>query len=143
MNEPQRIDIRKTYEDGSIGTPTIIDYEVEEFRNRIIDPDELLIKEEKITILFTYPLSIKVKFEFENKGGFTRLDLFRCIYEGYKKIYDEEEEEVGDPGTYDRLYNRRKSNGKYGIWGHYIDDLFLEIIFYDPIEKLCTLAIGS
>lgn len=143
MNESQRIDIRKTYEDGSIGTPTIIDYEVEEVRNRLVEPDELIIKEEKITILFTYPLSVKVKFEFENKDGFTRLDLFRCIYEGYKKIYDEEEEEVGDPGTYDRLYNRGKSHGKYGIWGHYMDDLYLEIIFYDPIERLCTLAIGS
>ena len=143
MNKNQRIDIRKTYEDGSIGTPTVVDYGSEYTRNRIVDPDELVIKEEKITIRFTYPLSVKVYLEFENEGGFTKLDLFRCIYEGYKKIYDEEENEVGDPGIYERLYNRRESHGKYGIWGHYIEDLFLEIIFYDPIERLCTLAIGS
>ena len=71
------------------------------------------------------------------------MDLFRCIYEGYKKIYDEEEAEVGDPGTYDRLYNRRKSEGKYDIWGHYLNDLYVEGILYNLEEKSIDLQIGS
>jgi len=82
-------------------------------------------------------------FDYENKGGFTRIDLFRCIYEGYKKIYDEEEQEVGDLGIYENLYNRKESDGKYGIWGHYLDDLFLEGVFYNLDLNLVTLFIGS
>lgn len=125
------------------GTPHIIDYADEELRNRIIDPDEIIIPDEKITLRITYPLSVKLIYEYEQKGGFSRKDLFRIIYEAYKKIYDEEQEQVGDPGTYERLYNRRKSDGPYGIWGHYLDDLYLEFIRYDPKTKTVNLAIGS
>ncbi len=32
------------------GTPLVIDYADEELRNRIIDPDEIIIPDEKITI---------------------------------------------------------------------------------------------
>jgi len=61
----------------------------------------------------------------------------------YKKIYDEEEKQVGDPGTYESLYNRRESNDPYGIWGHYLDDLYLELIRYNPKTRIVNLAIGS
>jgi hypothetical protein len=50
---------------------------------------------------------------------------------------------VGDPGTYERLYNRRKSDGPYGIWGHYLEELFLEFIRYNPKSKIVNLDIGS
>jgi len=143
LSETQKIMLWKRYEDGEVGTPMIRDYETEFDRNSLVDPDELVIQEEKITIEFRYPLSVKVYMEFESKRGFTNMDLFRCVYEGYKKIYDEEEAEAGDPGIYEKLYNRKPSQGKYGIWGHYMNDLFLEIIYYNPEEKLCTLAIGS
>jgi hypothetical protein len=63
-------------------------------------------------------------------------------YKAYKKIYNEEKQ-VGDPGTYEMLYNRKKSEGRYGIWGHYLDDLYLEFITYDPKTKMVHLAIGS
>lgn len=124
-------------------TPHIIDYANEELRNRIINPDEIIIPDEKITLRITYPLSVEVLYEYEQKGGFSRKDLFQIIYKEYKKIYDEEEEQAGDPGTYERLYNRRESNGPYGIWGHYLDDLYLEFIRYDPKTKIVNLAIGS
>ena len=122
-------------------TPHIIDFADEELRNRIIYPDEIIIPDEKITLRINYPLSVEVLHEYEQKGGFSRKDLFRLIYEEYKKIYDEEEKQVGDPGTYKRLYNRRESNGPYGIWGHYLDDLYLEFIRYDPKIKTVNLAI--
>ena len=102
-----------------------------------------MIKEETISIKFSYPLENKVSFEYHNKGGFTRLDLFRCIYEGYKDIYEAEEKEVGDPGTYRMLYNRKQSKGKYGIWGHYMNDLRIEGIIYDSKERFIELSIGS
>ena len=143
MSETQKILLWKKYENGELGTPKVSDYGSEYERNTLVKPDELAIKEDKITIEFSYPLSVKVYFKFEKEGGFTNMDILRCVYEGYTKIYDEEEAEAGDPGIYERLYNRRPSHGKYGIWGHYMNDLFLEIIFYNPKEKLCTLAIGS
>lgn len=125
------------------GTPLIIDYADEELRNRIINPDEIIIPDEKITLKITYPLSVEIVHEYEQKGGFSRKDLFRYIYEAYKKIYDEEEEQVGDPGTYEMLYNRKKSEGPYGIWGHQLGDLYLEFITYDPKTKIVNLDIGS
>ena len=85
-----------------------------------------MIKEETVSIKFSYPLDNMVSFEYSNKGRFTRLDLFRCIYEGYDNIYETEGNEIGNPGTYENLYNRRPSEGRYGIWGHYLDDLIIE-----------------
>jgi len=135
----KRIDLR--LDDDS--TPTVINYNVEEMRNQLVNPNEVVINDEKIQILFSYPLTNKVMFTYEKKGGFTRMDLFRLIYEGYKKIYNEEDSEVGDPGIYDMLYNRKKSDGKYGIWGHYIGDLWIEILYYDPSTRILKMAIGS
>lgn len=125
------------------GTPLIIAYTDEKLRNKIINPDEIIIPDEKITLKITYPLSVEVDREYEQRGGFSRMDLFRYIYEAYKNIYDEEEEQVGDPGTYERLYNRKKSEGPYGIWGHELGDLCLESIRYDPKMKIVNLHVGS
>ncbi|MFW9873540.1 MAG: hypothetical protein ACFFG0_10585, partial [Candidatus Thorarchaeota archaeon] len=113
------------------GTPHITDYGDEYLRNRIINPDEIIIPDEKITLRITYPLSVEVLCEREQKGGFSRKDIFQWIYEEYKKIYKIEEEKAGDPGIYKMLYNRKKSEGPYGIWGHYLEDLYLEFIRYD------------
>ena len=121
----------------------VVDYEEQDVVNAIIDPMKLLIKEDSISIKFSYPLWNKVSFKYKNKGGFTRLDLFRCIFEGYKKIYETEEKDAGDPGTYENLYNRRLSQGRYRIWGHYMVDLRIEGIVYDSKTKLVELLIGS
>ncbi len=118
-------------------------YNREYVRESVIAPDELVIPEEEITIRFTYPLSTKEEFTYIQKGGFTRMDLYRCIYEGYTEIYTVEEEAVGDLGTYEMLYNRRTSDGPYGIWGHYLDDLVIEFVRYNPKTQCVRLAIGS
>lgn len=123
--------------------PYILDFEDKEARENLINPNEVVIKDEKITMTITYPLSVEVNLTLEKKGGFTRLDVFKSIYDAYKRIYEEEEKGVGDPGTYDNLYNRKKSEGKYGIWGHYIDDLVIESVTYNPKEKELDMFIGS
>ncbi len=121
----------------------VVDYEDQHVINNLVNPQALLIKEETFTILFNYPLKNPVTFKYTNSGGFTRLDLFRCVHEGYKKIYETEENDVGETETYDNLYNRKKSQGTYGIWGHYITDLRIEGIAYDPETKLAELLMGS
>lgn len=123
--------------------PYILDFEDKEARDNLINPNEVVIKDEKITMTITYPLSVEVRLPLEKKGGFTRLDVFKNIYEAYKRIYEEEEKSVGDPGSYDNLYNRKKSEGKYGIWGHYLGDLVIESVTYDPKEKVLDMFIGS
>ena len=123
--------------------PEVVDFKDNKVRENLINPNKVVIKDEKITMLVTYPLSVEVKIPLEKKGGFTRLDLFKSIYEAYKKIYEEEEKEVGDPGTYENIYNRKKSEGKYGIWGHYLEELIIEGVSYDPKEKILYLLMGS
>jgi len=123
--------------------PYILDFEDKQVRENLINSNKVVIKDEKITMNITYPLSVEVNRTLEKKGGFTRMDIFKKIYEAYKQIYEEEEKGVGDPGRYDNLYNRRKSEGKYGIWGHYISDLLIESVSYDQKEKILYMFIGS
>ncbi len=123
--------------------PSVLDFEDKKARENLINPDEVIIKDEKITMIITYPLSVEVRLPLEKKGGFTRLDVFKNIYETYKQIYEEEERDVDDPGSYENLYNRKQSEGKYGIWGHYLEELVIESVTYDPKEKILDMFIGS
>lgn len=123
--------------------PSVLDFENKEVRDNLINPDEVVINDEKITMVITYPLSVDVSITLEKRGGFTRLDVFKNIYKAYKLIYEEEEKVVGDPGSYDNLYNRKKSEGKYGIWGHYLGDLVIESVSYDSKKKELFMFIGS
>lgn len=104
---------------------------------------KIIIKDENINIEFDYPLSNVVKFNFSKSGGFSIYDIIKYICSGYERIYREEEEEVGNPGHIPGMFNRMASNGPYGIWGHDINDLFIEAIDYDKKKKLITLSIGS
>ena len=121
----------------------VTDFEREESRRRLFKPHERVIRDKKIVIVFAYPLSKLVRVNLENKKGFSRMDLFKAIYKGYKQIYDEEEAEVGDPGHWKYAMNRATSHGKYGIWNHYIGDLVIERVLYSPSKRTVELFIGS
>jgi hypothetical protein len=41
----------------------------------------------------------------------------------YQLVYIIENEDSSDPGFIDGMYNRKQSHGRFGIWGHYLDDL--------------------
>jgi len=84
-------------------------------------PNDLVINYPKIVIHYDYPLDIDAEFPYRNPSGFTRLSLFMCILDGYQTIYEHPE--------------------KYGVWGHGLDDLFLEgaVVNGDQVE----LQIGS
>lgn len=121
--------------------PNLIDYNEKEIRDKIINPDDIVIKEEEIEILFDYPLSQTVLMKFHSPKGFSRIYLWKCIYDGYKKIYDEEEEDCGKVGFIEGTYNRKPSDGRYGIWGHVISDLCIEGIYNR--EGIIELVMGS
>ncbi len=103
------------------GTIKVISYDDGFTRNHIIDGEQVVILDKEIIIQFDYPLNKEVYFMYENESGFTRLDLFQCIFEGYKKIYD----------------------GTYEIWGHSLGELYLEGVWYFRRERTLHLRIGS
>ena len=118
----------------------------------ILGPDEIVIKDSEIGIVFSYPLEKPFEFKFKSEGGFTKKGLFHCITEQYKKIYKEEQEsseidvekaQKERTGYMALCMNRPTSNGKYGIWGHSIGDLWIEGIEYNSETKKVHLSIGS
>ena len=105
--------------------PSIAHFDDPELKEHLIDPDELVIKEQEIKIEFSYPLKNSVIRDYHSFGGFSRLLLGQCINEGYYTIYDEQDLE------------------KYGVWGHARGDLVLICIEYVVEKKLCMLRIES
>lgn len=77
------------------------------------------------TIEFSYPLENGVINDYYCIGGFSRLFLAQCIYEGYYTIYSEKDLE------------------KYGVWGHSMGNLSLMRVEYIKAKKYCMLRIDS
>ncbi len=111
------------------------------------DPEEVLGKDEiithakKATVIFNYPLSGEFKFEFKNsQGKITRREFALFIQSTYHNIYNNESTKpVGNiPG----IDNRLPSDGPYGIWGHYIEDLVIEGVQHIG-DGVYVLHIGS
>jgi hypothetical protein len=121
--------------------PRVIDFPTH--HDKVVDNKKLTEREE-IEIIFSYPLKKPTSMKFSFKGGFTLEKFWECVYMGYLVIYNEEpepEHEHGD-GITVGLLNRPETDGKYGIWGHDIDDLFLE--GYAEVKPgVFELAMGS
>jgi hypothetical protein len=99
------------------------------------NPDELVIEDENLAIIFSYPLEKEFIFYFANKEGWTRKELGKAISEKYKEIYKEENDAAGDPGMIPGMMNRATSKGPYGIWGHVLGDLDLSSVNQNPDGK--------
>ena len=118
---------KKDWEDGII--PWISLENPNSEISNLVGADDIIIKENKINILFDYPLNKPVSFEFNNEKGFTRKDLILIINKKYHEIYDEEEKSAktktipAEKRT--GLINRNETDGKFGIWGHDLSDLDL------------------
>lgn len=89
--------------------------------NELKDPQTIVVPLDAVNIEFDYPLHRSASFQHHTRGGFTRLGLFKRIRDDYRKIY--------------------KTPLEYGIWGHGIDDLFLEGATLDG--NRLTLSMGS
>ena len=120
----------------------VVGYREPVAQSTLIDGDEIVADSPEITIVFNYPLKHKFEFEFTNDNNFTRKDFWRVVYEGYLRIYEEEDVAVGSTGNIPGLFNRATSNGPYGIWGHHIDDLYLEGVREVSTNKF-ELSMGS
>jgi len=135
------------YEDGKI--PWIrIDSPQIDLKN-LIGEDEIVIPETKLTVIIDYPLSSSCKFELISPTGFTRAQVINEISKHYYQLYDEEEKTATIktiPLKERKIFNRNRTNGKYGIWGHDIGDLVLDEVhvYKNSIgEVFLTLQIES
>jgi hypothetical protein len=98
----------------------------------LIDGDDIIIKEKKVTIIIDYPLKNEYHFDLESNNGFSRKMLLTEISNHYYKLYREEEETATIktlPMEKRTIANRNETNGKYGIWGHDIADLVLTDVY--------------
>ena len=93
-------------------------------------------------IVLDYPLTNPYKFSVNNIQ--TVGELSWLIAQAYMCVYECEEET--SPQLVEELdgncLNRGKTEGDYGIWGHGITDLFLEVITIQPGNKI-KVFIGS
>lgn len=101
------------------------------------------------TFLYDYPLENEARFIETLPVDATYLDLMRLGLKHYRAIYAEEEattpvlaqdsQQIGSL----TLMNRTRTKGKYGIWGHVLNDLFFEGICIDMKQRVITFNIGS
>jgi hypothetical protein len=107
-----------------------------------LDPDEKVIDLTTIRIKYTYPLSNSVTYRVSSRNGFTRKQLAKIIARRYQMIYDEEEA-TSDVAVENipNMLNRCQTTGRFGIWGHCIDDLILHTAHIDG--DLITLGLDS
>jgi len=100
--------------------------------NILIQPNELVLPYNNAIILIDYPLEKPVEVLIKSKNGFSRKDLIMAISEEYHKIYEEEEttskQRTIPVEERETIINRNQTDGKYGIWGHDIEDLDLSEI---------------
>lgn len=130
------------FEDGFIPWISIKEPNLEQLVGR----DEIVLKASEAYLIIDYPLNkpVDVLLKPTNGIGFSRGELIQKISTEYKRIYKEEEQsaKVKTVPMENRkgLINRNETDGKYGIWGHDIEDLDLSVIiirkYKDDIPKL-------
>lgn len=125
-----KTDDLKNYEDGFIPWADITDSEAD--IQKLENKDKIVISQPRIKVIIDYPLTKAYEFTLTSNKGFSRSQLLREISKHYHLLYKEEENSATiktiEPDKRTKLYNRNETNGKYGIWGHDIEDLVLSKI---------------
>ena len=99
----------------------VTDFKKLDFIKQIKDPNKIIINDKNIFIKFDYLVKKELLFKAQSKEGFTKLSIYKHIYEGYVRL--------SSMGFLREI--------------HHLDDLLIESIQYDPISKICSLHIGS
>ncbi|MFD2908017.1 hypothetical protein ACFSX9_04640 [Flavobacterium ardleyense] len=127
----------EVFEDGIIPWISVKNPEIE----NLIDKDEFVIDSNNVTLVIDYPLAkeIEINIKSNNPKGFTRKELAQKISIAYNEIYQEEENSAKTktvPSSESKgLQNRNQTDGKYGIWGHDIEDLDLSAIIVRTLSN--------
>ena len=118
-----------------------------QFNFSIVDSKGLSDVIEQTPVLrftLTYPLTNPYVFHeiHEDGRGWTKVEFIDAVRRAYETVYATEAEASAHPGQVPNLYNRATSNGPYGIWGHEIDELFLEGAERLP-DGMWSIQVGS
>ena len=96
---------------------------------KLKNPNEKVLTDKEISIIFDYPLKSEFLFKFRSKNGFTRKQLADLIIRQYMKIYADEnltsQINVTPMNCRYPLLNRNQTKGVYGICCHDMEDLSL------------------
>ncbi|MBC3873975.1 hypothetical protein [Undibacterium flavidum] len=137
-------DQEKEFKDKIVPWASIKNSEVDS--KRLIDSTRKVISESEATVIIDYPVRKPVNFKITSKDGFTRGDLLRRIGQIYRQMYrDEEASSTIKTVPIDKrkgLINRNATDGKYGIWGHDIDDLDISSATISCSNGKCTIDLG-
>lgn len=108
-----------------------------------MDPSKLVIDERhSIKVVITYPCKTSTLTIHQSKP-ITLRTFCKAVYDAYRLMYAEEERTATIRGTpASKALNRRATNGRYGIWGHDLNDLFFEGAERDR-DGIWKLYIGS
>jgi len=132
-------DALEVFEDGIIPWISVKNPEAE--IDNLIGKDEIVIHADSVILIIDYPLNfpVEIKMKSNNSKGFTRKELAQKISHHYNEIYKEEEESAKVKTTpieeRQGIINRNQTDGKYGIWGHDIDNLDLSAAFITKAEN--------
>lgn len=140
-NESDESDDESTLEDDDD------DFDYKDLDKIVIDGNDVV----KVNI--DYPLQDVFSFDLRPDGGVTKRQLIDFICLTYRKIYDDEEKSMDNTkknkiqdtnsGKASGCINRPQSSGTYGIWGHILEDLFIEGISYNKPTRTVELSMGS
>lgn len=127
------------FEDGIIPWVSIKnpDKEIE----NLLEKNEIVLPINSAILIIDYPLNkpIEIIIKPNSPEGFTRENLIRLVSGEYNRIYLEEEESAKTKtipvDKREGIINRNQTDGKYGIWGHDIDDLDLSSIIVHKLKN--------
>jgi hypothetical protein len=100
--------------------------------DRLIDASRIVLRASSATLVIDYPLHRAARFQIlpdAPDAGFSVRGIVRAVAEKYAQVYAEEKASASKPiANIPGMMNRAESDGKYGIWGHNLDDLVLEAV---------------
>ena len=108
-----------------------------------VKPKEEILPAGVYTLKIDYPLNTPMHDTHTFDNPVTREEMVKWIVDSYRYIYDVEKktssiEESYIPG----MLNRSETDGKFGIWGHDLEDLLLHTIWVDE-NNIITLGVDS
>lgn len=117
-------------------------------RSKVFIPASIISTKGLPCIIVDYPVNDDFYFDMHSPQdtlvGVTVGELIDRVIEIYDEIYTTEEAtSTIEPGVVPGMLNRNRTNGKYGVWGHVLSDLFFASADYDAAENRIDLGIDS